>query len=681
MVELAVATFFLGFQLNNFFYADDIFHLAYVRFTTAPFKTLWHYYLGEAFWRPFTILSDLLAFKLFTQNPAGWHLIDLLLLSLDAFLLSVLCYQVLKKNKPEEAGADRDLIFASAFCGMIFILHPVALITGAWTACRADVLGGVFALLSLLLLAREIKKEKISIRSLALAQPLAIFAYFCKESYFFLPLLAPALVIFSPGRRKVLVFLSFALGFLVYLGLRLSLFGRFGGYEEFELSLSWLLPRFFYHFPRVIKKSLWDFIFWRAEPRSFAYHWILWSLLGFLILSLPALARSLKLVFFSLCWMLFSLLPAWNLSHMFFYGESRLIFFSWMGFSLLLGGIVYQLRGWGMRSLGIVLLVPFVFLSGRAGWRELFQLQERSEEQKLVRDMLLSRTAELKDIKRIYVLGLDFDYYYLDPMLKVKEPSLGDKLFIPVGIEGFAWVKTEHLKEFLAGEKIEFLPRVKIFYQGDSWANISANTVEDLILARLNDPQAGFFEWKEKRLVEIGTELFQLAQKRSFFQQRFQHRLRLLPSYSFLKRNYPLKWELSENLELVIPAHLGEPYRFIAHNNDPYLVSPGLSFPSLGAGVLEIKMRIQPRTYLPPQEQSGCFYWLSQEGQEWSSEREICFPIIADGEFHTYRISLEANLNWLRSRKITRIRLDPISFAGWFELESIQFLAKPGNLE
>jgi len=79
--------------------------------------------------------SDLFAFKLFAQNPAGWHLLDLLLLSVDAFLLSVFCYQVLKKDKPEEAGAGRDLIFASAFCGMIFLLHPLSLLTGAWTAC------------------------------------------------------------------------------------------------------------------------------------------------------------------------------------------------------------------------------------------------------------------------------------------------------------------------------------------------------------------------------------------------------------------------------------------------------------------------------------------------------------------------------------------------------------------
>ena len=223
LVYLAILSFFLGFHINNFFYADDFFHPAYVSFVKNPLKTLWHYYLGDAFWRPLTIFSDYLSLKLFDQNPAGWHLIDLVLLSIDAILLAILARSIFEKATLgfENTGSKRALIFSSALCGMIFLLHPISLLTGAWTACRADVLGGVFALISLIITIKGVLKKKPL--AFVFAGVFSILAYLCKESYFFLPLLAPFLAVFSGEKLKekswlgVWIFLSYAIAFSFYI--------------------------------------------------------------------------------------------------------------------------------------------------------------------------------------------------------------------------------------------------------------------------------------------------------------------------------------------------------------------------------------------------------------------------------------------------------------------------------
>ncbi len=680
LVYLAILSIFLGFQVNNFFYADDFLHIAYFRFISSPLKTLWHYSLGKAFWRPLTILSDFLSYKLFKQNPAGWHFFDLVLLSIDAILLAILAKSIFEKATLgfENTGSKRALIFSSALCGMIFLLHPISLLTGAWTACRADVLGGIFALISLIITIKGVLKKKLW--AFVFAGVFSILAYLCKESYFFLPLLAPFLAVFSGEKLKekswlgVWIFLSYAIAFSFYILLRFVLFGGIGGYEELELSLGFILPRFIYHFPKVLKKAFYDYLFWHTDSKGAFQKMVFWFLVAFGILALPRIFQKRRFFIFCILWVIFSLLPLWNLSHMLYYGESRLLFFSWMGASLLLAGAIYHLKKPELRVLGLILVLPYLALLSRTSWKELFEFQKKASEQELVRDMILSRKSELKDAKRIYVLGLDWDYYYLDPMLKLAKPKLGDKIFIPVNISSFGWLKISALKEYEQNQK-PFLPKINVLYVGDDWANVSMSAPKDLVIARLNDKQARFFEWKQKRLVAIDAELFQLASRRSYYQRKYQRRIKLLPSWSFLKRNYPLLWEMSPSLEVIVPAHLGEPYKFIAKTNDPYLTSPKLSFPAPGCACIKIKMKVQKKPYLAPQERPACIFWLADEETNWSNKHKICFDVVADGKFHIYSVPVGSDIYWLRSGRIKKIRFDPISFPGWFELEFIELLS------
>ena len=176
----------------------------------------------------------------------------------------------------------------------------------------------------------------------------------------------------------------------------------------------------------------------------------------------------------------------------------------------------------------------------------------------------------------------------------------------------------------------------------------------------------------------ITADVIKLFREREFLQANFQNKLMLFPSYEFRKRNYPLDWKLSPGLILSTPAHLAELYTFQSVTDDPYLISPAMSFSAPATAELKFELRIQPKAYLAPQESEGCFFWTTSEDSEWKEAHKLCFPVEADGKFHLYRLRVDHNLYWLRSGKITRVRLDPIAFPGWFQLDTLSFSPLPG---
>jgi len=279
--------------------------------------------------------------------------------------------------------------------------------------------------------------------------------------------------------------------------------------------------------------------------------------------------------------------------------------------------------------------------------------------------------------RRIYVLGLGFDAYYLDPMFKLYRPEWLDRMVIPGDRPSLAWVKKE--TELASEEKQIWLPELETHYSGAHTALVEASPPADLPFAVTHDPQCQVLEWKADQMENISANVIKLFREREFLQQNFANRLMLFPSYEFRKRNYPLDWKLAPGLRLAVPVYLGELYTFQSLTDDPYLVSPAFSFSALAAAELKFELRIQPKAYLAPQEQEGCLFWMTDTAPDWSGERRICFPISADGKFHTYRLRVDHSLYWLRSGKITRVRLDPIAFPGWFQLDTLVFSPTAGQ--
>ena len=88
-------------------------------------------------WHPLTTISHMLDCQLFGLDPAGHHLVNVLLHTAAALLL----FSVLRNM----TGA----FWRSAFVTAVFAIHPLRAESVAWIAERKDVLSGVFFMLTL----------------------------------------------------------------------------------------------------------------------------------------------------------------------------------------------------------------------------------------------------------------------------------------------------------------------------------------------------------------------------------------------------------------------------------------------------------------------------------------------------------------------------------------------------
>ena len=91
----------------------------------------------DANWFPLTWLSHMLDVQLFGRNPAGHHLVNVAIHSLNALL----CFLVLARMTGNP--------WRSAVVATIFALHPLRVESVAWVAERKDVLSALFWFLTM----------------------------------------------------------------------------------------------------------------------------------------------------------------------------------------------------------------------------------------------------------------------------------------------------------------------------------------------------------------------------------------------------------------------------------------------------------------------------------------------------------------------------------------------------
>ncbi|MDY7000517.1 MAG: hypothetical protein SVS15_01880, partial [Thermodesulfobacteriota bacterium] len=88
----------------------------------------WAFSFSHNNWHPLTWLSLTLDGQLFGKNPAGYHLINLLLHALSSLMLFIVLNRMTKALLP------------SAFVAALFALHPINVESVAWVAERKNVL-------------------------------------------------------------------------------------------------------------------------------------------------------------------------------------------------------------------------------------------------------------------------------------------------------------------------------------------------------------------------------------------------------------------------------------------------------------------------------------------------------------------------------------------------------------
>ncbi len=96
-------------------------------------------------WHPLTVISVAIDYKFWGLNPFGYHLGNIILHSLNTFLVFILALRL--------AGLGRGLryrVTASAVAALLFGLHPIHVESVSWIAERKDVLCAFFFISSLI---------------------------------------------------------------------------------------------------------------------------------------------------------------------------------------------------------------------------------------------------------------------------------------------------------------------------------------------------------------------------------------------------------------------------------------------------------------------------------------------------------------------------------------------------
>ena len=160
---IAVVTFAVYTPaLRNGFVWDDIQYVWQNSFLHSINKEFFRFaFLGFHFsnWHPLAWISHAVDYSIWGLDPFGHHLTNIVLHSLNSFIVSLLVMRLLRvsseraKNKgfPERARAlnNRYVLMAGAVTGLLFALHPLHVESVAWVAERKDLLCAFFFLLSI----------------------------------------------------------------------------------------------------------------------------------------------------------------------------------------------------------------------------------------------------------------------------------------------------------------------------------------------------------------------------------------------------------------------------------------------------------------------------------------------------------------------------------------------------
>lgn len=155
-VLVALLTFivFLPALNNGFVDWDDIANIVdnwkYRGLGWTQFKWMFTtFHLGP--YQPLSWLTYSLDYLVWDMNPFGYHLTNVILHSLNAFVFCLLFPKLLIAGAGPESRHDMNKVYFSAgVAALFFAIHPLRVESVAWVTERRDVLSGLFYLLTIL---------------------------------------------------------------------------------------------------------------------------------------------------------------------------------------------------------------------------------------------------------------------------------------------------------------------------------------------------------------------------------------------------------------------------------------------------------------------------------------------------------------------------------------------------
>lgn len=167
-VALFVFAVYLRVLRGGFLLWDDrellVNHSAYRGFD--PMHLWWMittFKLGH--WQPLSWLSYALDYKIWGLNSSGWHLTNLLLHTVNAVFVYLLCLQFSGRvwQKPVLASAEKSTVYnyvPAVLATLFWALHPLRVEVVAWLATRGYLLCTMFCLLTVLFYIRESDRRR-----------------------------------------------------------------------------------------------------------------------------------------------------------------------------------------------------------------------------------------------------------------------------------------------------------------------------------------------------------------------------------------------------------------------------------------------------------------------------------------------------------------------------------------
>jgi hypothetical protein len=131
-------------------------------------------------------------------------------------------------------------------------------------------------------------------------------------------------------------------------------------------------------------------------------------------------------------------------------------------------------------------------------------------------------------------------------------------------------------------------------------------------------------------------------------------------------------WEIAWDISVD-----GDDYQFRSTSHDPCFLSPALTVDSNAYRFFLLRMKAKspvPTTF-------GQIYWLSDACAAYSESRSFSFPVLCDGEEHSYLVDLHrpeyaatTAAPWPGNGMVHRLRFDPLRERGLFEISGFSFL-------
>jgi protein O-mannosyl-transferase len=244
-----VAFLVIGFAafstiLNSYFLSDEFGQIGKV--LRGDLSVSWGQSHG-GFFRPLFILSYLIDSKIWGVRPFGFHLTNVALHSMNAFLVFLLTLKLMPNHR---AGIISGRLI-SLGAGLLFLLNPSHTEAVSWISGRADLISAFFGLASLSLYLTFLSHD----RTLYLLLSFTSFtpALLAKESAICVPLLVFVIGVAAGHWQKnrkqllgitgvfILILLAFVLVRSFFLG---TVVGGYGAGQHLNFAPSWLLDRF-----------------------------------------------------------------------------------------------------------------------------------------------------------------------------------------------------------------------------------------------------------------------------------------------------------------------------------------------------------------------------------------------------------------------------------------------------